>query len=671
MDTPTRAESTEASDPDVPTEEAAPAPRRRRRWPRRAAWLLVAFAVVAAVLVALTAVAALGVKSDLDRARTQLKTGSRDLIKGDVGGAADAFRQAEGTFSTATAHASGGLSGFLREVPILGRNLDVVNGAAVAGRELAAAGADLAVGVDRLPDGLSSLAPVDGRLPVDAISSLSADVRSAAQHALNAQAAIDDTPSTLIVSPVAAARTDAEQQVTRAATTLRSASRLLDGFPAFAGADGPKRYLLVAESPAELRGTGGIWGAYAILSADRGKISVSPFRGALTLPQLPPDAVPAPNPDYRRNYNGYGGAGSFRDLNMTPDFPSAARAALGNYLANTGTSLDGVISADPFALQQLFAVTGPRKIPSLGVTIDASNVVSYTTNKAYIAFARKGKQRKEVLGAVAGAAFQRFLSEHGRALGRLKAIGRAASGGHLKVYTTDAPFEQGLQVAGADGALGAPAGDDLLSVVLNNLSGNKIDYYVTRTVDYDVTLGGSGQAYATTSVSLRNDAPSSGVPGFVIDPAAKGYHPGDAAALVTSSCPGPCTLVRAAHDGKPVSLRVGSELGRPWYQYVSVTGAGTTGTLQIVTSRTGVWAGNSTGGVYRLRILPQTTVQPTKITVSIHAPAGTRVSWTSEPMTIKGGTASWAGTPQGPVTLEVHFGASIPLSWWRDLTRLI
>jgi hypothetical protein len=47
------------------------------------------------------------------------------------------------------------------------------------------------------------------------------------------------------------------------------------------------------------------------------------------------------------------------------------------------------------------------------------------------------------------------------------------------------------------------------------------------------------------------------------------------------------------------------------------------------------------------------------------------VSWTSEPMSIKGGTASWAGTPQGPVTLEVHFGASIPLSWWRDLTRLI
>ena len=57
----------------------------------------------------------------------------------------------------------------------------------------------------------------------------------------------------------------------------------------------------------------------------------------------------------------------------------------------------------------------------------------------------------------------------------------------------------------------------------------EIDYYVTRTVAYDVQLGGTGQGVATTTVTLRNDAPSSGVPGFVIDPAAAGYQPGDGA----------------------------------------------------------------------------------------------------------------------------------------------
>jgi Protein of unknown function (DUF4012) len=653
---------------DTPTQAPSP-PRHRRRWLRRTLWVLVGAAVVLGVLVALTAIAALGVKTDLDAGRTQLKEGRRDLSHDDMGGAAAAFRQAEGTFAGAQQRAAGGLSSIMRSVPILGRNLDVVSGTAVAGRELAAAGADLAAAVDGLPDGLRSLTPEDGRLPVLAIASLFSRVDSADQHAQNAQAAIDATPSTLLVGPVAAARVDAEQQVTEAATTLRAASLLLNAFPSFVGVDGPKHYLLVAQSPAELRGTGGIWGAYAVLTADRGTISVSPFHGALTLSQRPPDSIPAPNPDYRRNYDSLGGAGSFRDLNMTPDFPSAARAALGLYRVDTGQTLDGVISADPFALQSLFHVTGPQRIPSLGITIDAGNVVDYTTNRAYIDFARRGKARKEILGAVAGAAFQRFVTEHGRALARLKAVGGAASGGHLTVYTTDPAFEEGLRVAGLDGALWAPSGDDLLSVVINSLSGSKIDYYVTRTVDYDVQLGGDGQAVGTTTVTLRNDAPSSGIPGFVIIPATKGYHPGDAVPLLTTSCPGPCTLVSAQRNDKSVSMRVGSELGYPWYQSFFTVPSRTTGTLKVVTSRTNVWTGNSSGGSYRLRILPQTTVKPTEVSIAIHAPAGTHVTWSSEPMTLDGSTATWQGTPTAPLTLEVRFGAPVPLSWWRNLSR--
>lgn len=666
METPTRT--------DTPDESAGtPAPdagrERRRRWPRIARWTAAVLIAIGLVLATLTVLAALDVKGPLDAGKRLLQDGKRALTAGDLGQAADAFHRAEDAFSVAGSRSSGGLSRIVRAVPILGRNLDVAAGTATAGRELAGAGAQLAAAVDGLPRGIGSLAPSGGRLPVQAIASLSGDVRAAAEHALAAQAAIDATPSRLLIGPVASARSEAQQQVDEAATTLRSASLLLDAFPAFVGADGPRRYLLVAESPSELRGTGGIWGAYAILTADDGRISVSPFRGALTLPTLPPDAVPAPNPDYRRNYDAYGGAGSFRDLNMTPDFPSAAKAALGNYEAHTGVHLDGVISADPFALQQLFAVTGPAPIPSLGVTIDAHDVVDFTANEAYIRFANRGKARKEVLGAVAGAAFEEFLTHPGGALAKLKAVGKAAAEGHLKVYTSDAAFEDGLAAGGHDGALRAPAGDDLLSVSVNNVAASKIDYYVTRTIDYRVKLGGDAQAFATTQVTLRNDAPSSGVPGYVIDPATPGYRSGDSVSLVTAACPGPCDLIQAVRDGKDVKLRVGSELGYPWYQDVMRVPSRTSGSLTVVTSRTGVWDGNSTGGDYRLRILPQTTIEPTQITVTIQAPPGTRISWTSEPMDVRGDTAVWHGTPAGPVSLEVHFGAPAPLSWWRNLTR--
>ena len=346
---------------------------------------------LALVLGTLTVLAAVGVRTDLVRGGDQLQDGKRSLAAGDLGRATDAFRSAEATFGAAETEASGGLARFVRTVPILGRNLDVAAGTATAGRELAEAGGQLSAAVDGLPDGLGSLAPTRGRLPVEAIASLTDEVRAAGAHAEAALAAIDATPSTLLAGPVADARIEAHDQVLDAATSLRSASQLLGAFPAFVGADGPRRYLLVAESPAEQRGTGGIWGAFAVLTADDGVLSVSPFHGVLTLPQLDPDEVPAPNPDYRRNYDAYGGAGSFRDLNMTPDFPSAARAALANYRVSTGRQLDGVISADPFALQELFKVTGPATIPSLGVTIDAANLVDFTTNEAYIRFAQPGQ----------------------------------------------------------------------------------------------------------------------------------------------------------------------------------------------------------------------------------------------------------------------------------------
>jgi hypothetical protein len=127
--------------------------------------------------------------------------------------------------------------------------------------------------------------------------------------------------------------------------------------------------------------------------------------------------------------------------------------------------------------------------------------------------------------------------------------------------------------------------------------------------------------------------------------------------------------VSAQRDGEDVQMRVGSELGHAWYQDVLTVPSRSTRTLEIVTARSDAWQGNSTGGIYRLRILPQTTVRPTHVKVSISAPAGTRIAWTSEPMVVTGSTAVWEADPRAPVTLEVRFGAPIPLGWWRNLTR--
>ena len=109
----------------------------------------------------------------------------------------------------------------------------------------------------------------------------------------------------------------------------------------------------------------------------------------------------------------------------------------------------------------------------------------------------------------------------------------------------------------------APAGD-LLAVSVNNGSGSKIDYYADRAIDYDVRLGGDGEAIATATVTIANHAPTRGQPRYVIGPFIDGAAPGDQIPLTTVSCHQPCELLTATRDGTDVSLGTGSENRIPW-----------------------------------------------------------------------------------------------------------
>lgn len=645
-------------------------PRSRRRTILGVAAIVI---VVVVCLAALSVVVGLGVRANAEAGRVAVSQGRRALAAGDLDRALERFREAESRFADSRNQAATGLGGLLSTLPLAGRSFDVAEGISEAGGTLAGAAADLTASISGLPNGLGSLAPAGGRLPIETLEELADEIAAAAAAGHRALDSVRATPSSLIPAVVADVRFQAEEQVGLASRALDSASLLIQGLPRFAGVDGPRRYMLLAESPSEQRGTGGIWGAYAILTADHGALSVGSFDPILTLPEAEPDELPAPNPDYRRNWDGYGGAGSWRDMNMTPDFPSAARAALANYELGVGERLDGVIVADPFAVEEMLKVTGPVEIPSLGVRLDASSVVGFMANEAYILYPEAARDRKDLLGALVGLAFDRFLDARGEGADKIQAIADAVTGGHLKLYATDPELQRGLSLAGLDRALAAPEGSDLLAVHVNSRSASKIDYYATRSIRYEVELGGDEEAFATTRIEIRNDSPASGVPAYVIGPGPgiEGHVPGDNVSIVTASCPAACELIEAQRNGRDRAMRVGEELGRAWFQDFYTTPAGETSTLQIVTRRDDAWSGNSSGGVYRLTVLPQVTIEPTQIDIVVRPPAGTEIVWTNEPMQIgDDGAAELRTSPSGRLELVVRFRAPAPLRWWRNLARL-
>ncbi|MEP6758531.1 MAG: DUF4012 domain-containing protein [Actinomycetota bacterium] len=620
------------------------------------------------VSIGLQALFLLGVRSDLTAGRDALATARRQVLAGDLPSAQESFARAEVAFQRAADRGHAPTGALARAVPWIGNTADTVSAMADAGVSLSAAGSTVTGALLELPDGIGSLAPQGGTVPVDRFATLAVAIDSARDGAAQAAATLQAAPERFVPQIVLRTRWDAQDQAFALATDLDGMSQLLHGFGAFAGVGTPTHYLVLAQNPAELRGTGGLWGGYAIVTLADGRAHVSLARPTQTLRDFPAGRVPSPSPDYARNYDQFGGAGSWQNMNATPDFPSAATAALANYELGEGRRLDGVIAADPFFLQALLDVTGPVHVAGAG-TVSAGNVVDVTTNRSYARYDGP-TQRKEVLGGAATAALTRFLAMDEHGLARLKAIATSVADGHLRVFSTNPDIEGALATMGADGAL-VPTAGDLLAVTVNNGSGSKVDYYAERAVDYDVQLGGEGEALATATVTIANDAPTHGLPRYVIGPYVDGADPGDQIPVTTVSCHQPCEVLRATRDGADVAVTTGSENGVPWLQDYRTIAAHDQGQLALTWRATDVWEGNTSGGAYALTYVGQSTIRPTDVRVTIHAPAGTDIIWTSEPMAVDGNTASWEGSPAGRKTLEVRFRAPMPLRYLRDVTRSV
>ncbi len=592
------------------------------------------------------------------------------LVADDADRALARFRAARADFAAASSTSGSGPLALARLLPLAGSNVAVVHALADAGVETARAGIVVATAVRSLPQGLATLAPSNGRIPLEHLPALAdavARARGLASSALRQVRGVGE-PSFLL-PPVEDARLQAASTLGELDRDLGAAATVLDRLPSFLGAAQPRTYFFGAENPAELRGTGGLIGAYALLRADHGRISFSPFQPIQHLPVLNVADLPPPNPDYARLYDPQrAGKGFWLNVNMTPDFPSAAQALEIAFERATGERVDGVLTADPFALRALLRATGPARVPGLHTTVSANSVVAFLANGAYSRI-EDSAERKLVLGAVAESVFGRFLGGAGSA-DAVRLLGKAAAEGHVKVFVNDATLQPALVATGAGSAFDPPEPGrpiDFLSVVVNNGAGNKVDFYVDREVRYDVTLHDDTTGSATVQVELANHAPTSGQPAYVIGP---NYEltdrPGEDVSILNAYC-GRCRLRSATRNGRPFDAGADHELGSNFFQDYVKLPAGRTSTTRFAYDLSPVWSGDARGGTYTLRFLNQPTIRPTTLQLRIRAPEGMHVTGASDGVRVDGDVATWRGTPERSLTVEVSFAPPLLQRLWRGL----
>jgi len=313
------------------------------------------------------------------------------------------------------------------------------------------------------------------------------------------------------LGPVADARTQLLEELGSLTGTSRDAASAARMLPPMLGLNGPRRYFVAFQNPAEARGTGGLLDAFAIVVADRGAVHVERMGANTQLPVFTGDVTDV-DPAFAQRYASVGATSAWLEANVSPHFPDAARTWEAMWRKATGQQLDGAVALDPHALAGVLRATGPVTAPVVG-SVDAARIESLVLRDQYD-LPQATDRRKSLMLGVGSAAIDRLLSGHAAPRTLLTELREAAGTGHVLVHSRVAQEQVRLVGAGVAGAVDGGGGPFAQAVVVN-AAGNKLDDWLTSSLRYAVTACAADRRTVDVSVTLHNDAPPRGLPVYM------------------------------------------------------------------------------------------------------------------------------------------------------------
>jgi hypothetical protein len=534
----------------------SPAARPTRRVIFAGVVVLVLLGIAAVVWIAVTGLTA---RRDANAVRSELATLKSELTHGHNAAAAQLEARMQAQAADAHSHTTGPAWWFASHIPYLGAPAKTVRGGTAIVDDLAHDALPSALTAGRLlnPDKLRS-----GHDQIDPHRlSAAAQPLGRAVTATNAVVAdADALPSSTWLGKVDSSRTLLVQELTKlqsGLTNLSTASQLL---PAALGENGTRRYFVAFQTEAEARGLGGLPGSYAILQARHGKLHFLRFGSDRDLGTA--QAHLNLGADYNREYGQtFTPLTTFVNSNPSPHFPYAARTWMSMWEDTFHQHLDGAIATDPESLSYLLGAIGPVTLAD-GTVINESNAVSFFESGVYARFHADSTARKIYQQNAARKVVTSVLHEPSdKLLASATALQRASDERRLLVYTSDPTIEGTLDHESLGGILPATT-DPFLDVTVNDAGGDKIGYYLDRSVTYRRTS--CAASTATVTVKLHNAAPTSGLPGIVIG-FELGYRKlwGSVETMVSLYGTDNSSVSRLTLDGKPMFFSAQRERGHP------------------------------------------------------------------------------------------------------------
>jgi cytoskeletal protein RodZ len=539
--------------------------RRQARPGRKKTLLRVLLAVILIVagLVAWVGIRAFLARGELEGAIPLASSMQDQIAAGDVDGAQKTSKELERRAETAAALTSDPIWRAFESIPSAGTNLVVVRQLAAAVDSLARDGvaplAQLAGGIN-----VDSFRPDDGTIDMQPLIDARPTVARAAAaiSAAESEAGQIDTKGTIAevdhaVSRFRSAVKNAESSV----SAVNNAVRLL---PAMLGAEGPRDYAVLFQNPAELRSSGGIVGAVALVHTESGAMQLVQQAPGASFPRHSQPVLELPT-ETRGLYGDIVGQ-YMLNVGLTPDFSLTARLAQEMWRLEFGLQVDGVLSIDPIALGYLLVATGPIALPT-GDVLTSDNAVPLLLTEVYQRY-EDPKQQDAFFAAAAASVFSAVASGTADPVALIQALGKAGSEHRVMVWNS----EESDQAILADTTLagGLPVSDQEVQrfgLYFNDATGAKMDTYLdVATGVSQVTCRVDRRPNFTVEVILTNTAPAdaaTSLPAYVTGGGVYGIAPGNVKTIASIyGAPGLENL-GLKQDGRVVPYLPSSDAGYP------------------------------------------------------------------------------------------------------------
>jgi hypothetical protein len=463
--------------------------------------LCILYAVIRVVLMVVSLQATIG---EVDNLRDAAQNKDLAALSVSIGKAADAIEMADSS-------ANDPLVQLFSNIPIIGNDIKAASIVASDGRMVLLAAEEVTLVASQLLKSDIGKKPLTDSTLVASLRDGMSQMNAAVQKLHLDLQGIDESQlhfglDTRIKS--------AKETVSAFATASARLTPLVQVGTTVLEQPGKKRWFVSIQNLAELRGTGGITGAFAVLTTNNGKLKLEEYGSDKVL--LSDGRIDYSSfPEELRDLWGVDLA-DWRDINASAHAPYGARLLADGWEQLRGKKVDGVLFIGQGVVSQLSGAVGP--IETRGVTVDKDNAVDFFAKEIYARFT-KVKDKDDVVGELAKEMFQRLIDGKVSGAGLFAAAANDKTGDRLMAWSRDKKTQQIFSKYQVSGEVSTGFGPNVL-VTLNNAGGNKLDAYTTVKADYflgicnvDTFTGYQGRKSRVT-IEVTNSAPK-GLPAYV------------------------------------------------------------------------------------------------------------------------------------------------------------